>query len=59
MKQEGQSATAGIPVLQGREDVKDDHIVYSIVLVGLALADAGTTLGLGNLPIIRRNPYLK
>ncbi|MEO3789554.1 hypothetical protein ABGB14_05045 [Nonomuraea sp. B10E15] len=37
----------------------DDHIVYSIVLVGLALADAGTTLGLGNLPIIRRNPYLK
>ncbi len=37
----------------------DEHIVYSIVLAGLALADAGSTLGLGNLPIIRRNPYLK
>ncbi|MFI7643648.1 DoxX family membrane protein [Nonomuraea sp. NPDC049400] len=37
----------------------DDHIIYSIVLVGLALANAGTTLGLGNLPIVQRNPYLK
>ncbi|MBE1583363.1 hypothetical protein ACFPOI_31560 [Nonomuraea angiospora] len=37
----------------------DEHIVYSVVLAGLALADAGTTLGLGNLPIIRRNPYLR
>ncbi|MEU6786806.1 hypothetical protein ABZ912_47080 [Nonomuraea angiospora] len=37
----------------------DEHIVYAIVLAGLALADAGTTLGLGNLPIIRHNPYLK
>ncbi|MEU8252599.1 hypothetical protein, partial [Nonomuraea sp. NPDC048916] len=25
----------------------DDHIIYAIVMVGLALAGAGTTLGLG------------
>ncbi|MDP4510067.1 DoxX family membrane protein [Nonomuraea turcica] len=37
----------------------DDHIIYSIVLIGLALAGAGTTFGLGNLPIVQRNPYLK
>ncbi|MEU4231676.1 DoxX family protein [Nonomuraea sp. NPDC026600] len=37
----------------------DEHIIYAIVLVGLALAGAGTTLGLGNLPSIQRNPYLK
>ncbi|MEV4840780.1 hypothetical protein AB0K05_40195 [Nonomuraea sp. NPDC049486] len=37
----------------------DDHIIYTIVLAGLALANAGTTLGLGNLPIIQRNPYLR
>jgi len=37
----------------------DDHIVYAIVLIGLALSDAGRTLGLGNLPIIRSNPYLR
>ncbi|MFB9624367.1 hypothetical protein [Nonomuraea helvata] len=37
----------------------DDHIVYSIVLVGLALANAGTTLGLGDLPIVQRNAWLK
>ncbi len=37
----------------------DDHIVYSIVLIGLALARAGDTLGFGRLPIIARNPYLK
>ncbi|NJP96938.1 DoxX family membrane protein [Nonomuraea sp. FMUSA5-5] len=37
----------------------DDHIIYSIVLVGLALAGAGTTLGLGNLPIVRRTPWLR
>ncbi len=37
----------------------DDHIVYAVVLAGLALADAGTTLGLGNLPIVRRTPYLR
>ncbi|MGW3353032.1 hypothetical protein ACWDA3_57910 [Nonomuraea rubra] len=37
----------------------DDHIIYSIVLIGLALAGAGTTLGLGNLPIVQRNAWLK
>ncbi|QYC45519.1 hypothetical protein Nocox_39880 [Nonomuraea coxensis DSM 45129] len=37
----------------------DDHIIYSIVLIGLALAGAGTTLGLGNLAIVRRTPWLK
>jgi thiosulfate dehydrogenase [quinone] large subunit len=37
----------------------DEHIVYAIVLVGLALAGAGATLGLGKLPIVQRNPYLK
>ncbi|MEV0831048.1 hypothetical protein [Nonomuraea rubra] len=37
----------------------DDHIIYSIVLIGLALAGAGTTLGLGNLPIVRRTPWLQ
>ncbi|AQZ69515.1 putative integral membrane protein SCJ12.13c [[Actinomadura] parvosata subsp. kistnae] len=37
----------------------DDHIIYSIVLVGLALAGAGTTLGLGNLPVVRRTPWLR
>ncbi|MEV0592824.1 hypothetical protein [Nonomuraea cavernae] len=37
----------------------DDHIIYAIVLVGLALGGAGTTLGLGNLPIVRRTPYLQ
>ncbi|MEV4084025.1 hypothetical protein AB0J43_27560 [Nonomuraea fuscirosea] len=37
----------------------DDHIIYAIVLIGLALANAGTTLGLGNLPIVKRTAWLK
>ncbi|QYC40887.1 hypothetical protein Nocox_16370 [Nonomuraea coxensis DSM 45129] len=37
----------------------DDHIIYSLVLIGLALAGAGRTLGLGNLPIVRRTPWLQ
>ncbi|MFG1969746.1 hypothetical protein ACGFJC_10540 [Nonomuraea fuscirosea] len=37
----------------------DDHIVYAIVLVGLALAGAGGTLGLGTLPVVRRTPWLR
>ncbi|TYB60234.1 DoxX family membrane protein [Nonomuraea sp. PA05] len=37
----------------------DDHIIYSIVLIGLALAGAGRTWGLGNLPIVRRNAWLQ
>nr|WP_250572831.1 hypothetical protein [Nonomuraea sediminis] len=37
----------------------DEHIVYSIVLIGLAMSGAGRTLGLGNLPIVRHNPILQ
>ena len=41
----------------------DDHLVYAIVLVGLALAGAGRTLGLGRrwekTPIVQRFPILK
>ena len=37
----------------------DDHIVYAIVLIGLAMADAGATLGLGGLPVVRRNAWLR
>ncbi|WP_249346916.1 hypothetical protein [Microbispora sp. H11081] len=41
----------------------DDHIVYAIVLIGLALANAGDTLGLGKAwaatPLVRRLPILR
>ncbi|MGI5267709.1 hypothetical protein ACQEUU_01005 [Nonomuraea sp. CA-218870] len=37
----------------------DDHIIYTIVLIGLALANAGATLGLGKLAIVQRYPILK
>ncbi|WP_249350141.1 hypothetical protein [Microbispora sp. H10836] len=41
----------------------DEHIVYAIVLIGLTLAGAGTTLGLGRVwaatPLVRRLPILK
>ncbi|MGW5157653.1 hypothetical protein ACWEPN_19445 [Nonomuraea wenchangensis] len=37
----------------------DEHIIYAIVLAGLALANAGTTLGLGNLRIVREHEWLK
>ncbi|MEN3533625.1 hypothetical protein AAH991_00805 [Microbispora sp. ZYX-F-249] len=41
----------------------DEHIVYAIVLIGLALAHAGDTLGLGRIwaatPLVRRLPILK
>jgi thiosulfate dehydrogenase [quinone] large subunit len=41
----------------------DDHIVYAIVLVGLALASAGDTLGIGRwwggTALVRRYPVLK
>lgn len=40
----------------------DDHVVYALVLVGLALAGAGRTLGLGarwqRLPLVQRHPFL-
>jgi thiosulfate dehydrogenase [quinone] large subunit len=41
----------------------DDHLIYALVLVGLALVGAGKTLGLGTvwerLPIIRDHGLLK
>ncbi|NUR93018.1 MAG: DoxX family membrane protein [Nonomuraea sp.] len=37
----------------------DEHLIYAIVLIGLALANAGQTLGLGNLPIVQRNAILR
>jgi thiosulfate dehydrogenase (quinone) large subunit len=41
----------------------DDHLVYTGLLVGLALARAEDTLGLGktwgDLPIVRKHPWLK
>ncbi|MFF5264720.1 hypothetical protein ACFY4C_37850 [Actinomadura viridis] len=41
----------------------DDHLVYAIVLVGLALVSAGDTLGLGRrwggTALVRRFPVLK
>ncbi|MEZ0074177.1 hypothetical protein [Planotetraspora sp. GP83] len=41
----------------------DEHIVYAIVLVGLALAGAGDTLGIGRWwstrLLVRRYPILK
>ncbi len=43
--------------------VIDDHIVYALVLVGLAAANAGNTLGLGRmwgrLPLVHRFPALR
>jgi thiosulfate dehydrogenase [quinone] large subunit len=40
----------------------DDHLVYALVLVGLALAGAGHTVGLGaaweRLPFVRRHAVL-
>ncbi|MBO3749287.1 DoxX family membrane protein [Streptosporangiaceae bacterium NEAU-GS5] len=41
----------------------DEHIIYAIVLAGLALADAGDTLGIGrwwgSQPVVRAFPILK
>jgi thiosulfate dehydrogenase [quinone] large subunit len=40
----------------------DDHLVYAVVLVGLALLHAGDTLGLGRLwartDLVHRHPAL-
>ncbi len=52
---------ASLPMVNN--PVIDDHIIYAVVLVGLAAAGAGNTLGLGrtwaNLAIVRRFPILK
>ncbi len=41
----------------------DEHLIYAIVLVALALAGAGRTLGLGDrwnsLPFVQRSPLFK
>ncbi|VXC11699.1 DoxX family membrane protein [Aeromicrobium sp. 9AM] len=41
----------------------DDHLIYALLLVVLALSDAGRTFGLGSvwekLPVVRKNPYLR
>jgi thiosulfate dehydrogenase [quinone] large subunit len=41
----------------------DDHLVYAVVLVGLALTHAGDTVGLGRtwsrLPVVTRFPVLR
>jgi thiosulfate dehydrogenase [quinone] large subunit len=40
----------------------DDHVIYALVLVGLALVGAGNTLGLGHWwkqqTLVRRHPWL-
>jgi thiosulfate dehydrogenase [quinone] large subunit len=40
----------------------DDHIIYALVLLGLAVVGAGNTLGLGRTwtttPFVRRHPWL-
>ncbi|GII92133.1 hypothetical protein [Sinosporangium siamense] len=41
----------------------DDHLIYAVLLAGLAFANAGDTLGIGrwwgNTRLVRRMPYLK
>ncbi|WP_329430574.1 DoxX family protein [Streptosporangium sp. NBC_01495] len=41
----------------------DDHLIYAIVLTGLALTGAGTTWGIGTwwatTPLVRRHPILR
>lgn len=43
--------------------VIDDHVIQAILLIGLAAANAGATLGLGGwwarTPLVRRLPWLK
>jgi thiosulfate dehydrogenase [quinone] large subunit len=40
----------------------DEHIIYALLLAGLALVGAGRTIGLGDawarVPLVRRNPWL-
>ena len=55
---------AAIPGVAGTTNpFMDDHIVYAIVLVGLALVGAGNTLGFGKawsrLRLVERYPALK
>lgn len=55
---------AAVPGVAGTTNpFMDDHIVYALVLIGLALAHAGGTLGFGsywrNLAVVKRNPWLE
>lgn len=55
---------AAIPGVAGTTNpVVDDHIVYALVLVGLAMANAGETIGFGRrwsqLALVRRYPVLQ
>jgi thiosulfate dehydrogenase (quinone) large subunit len=40
----------------------DEHLIYALVLLGLAVVGAGNTLGLGewwtHTSIVRRHPWL-
>ncbi len=40
----------------------DDHLIYAVVLIGLAVVGAGNTLGFGHrwttLPVVQRHPWL-
>ena len=41
----------------------DDHVVYALVLIGLAMSDAGNSMGLGDawsrLEVVRKYPILR
>jgi len=55
---------AAIPGVAGTTNpVVDDHIVYALVLVGLALAKAGQSVGFGRawgrLALVRKYPILE
>lgn len=55
---------AAVPGVTGISNpVIDDHVVYGLVLVGLALMHAGDTIGFGrywrNLSIVKRYPILE
>lgn len=53
---------AAAPVLDNNPFL-DDHLIYALVLVGLAMSAAGHTWGLGRrweaLEVVRRHPVLK
>lgn len=53
---------AGEPTMS-TNPVLDYHIVYALILIGLAIAAAGNTWGLGNkwanLAIVKKNPWLR
>lgn len=50
-------ATLGIKGISN--PVIDDHIVYACILIGLALVNAGSVLGLGQLEIVKKHAWLQ